>query len=393
MTEFLIKKFVPNHSETGSSEVRTEYGKLAGRCGIVLNFFLFVIKFATGLLAKSISITADAVNNLTDAASSIVSLLGFVLAEKPADKEHPYGHGRYEYISALTVAAIIIVIGTELFKSGAEKIISPEAVNCSIYSVAILIISVLTKLWMSSFNIKIGKKINSKTLIATAKDSRNDVISTLAVLVSAVVGIIFKINIDGYVGVAVSVFILYSGVGLIKDTISPLLGVAPEEETVEHIHKVIMSYPKVLGTHDLIVHDYGPGRCFASVHIEVAAEDNVLESHDEIDNIERYFIEKEHLNLVVHMDPIVTKDEKVLNLRTKLSAVLKQLDGELSVHDLRTVPGPTHTNVIFDCVVPFGAKSSKEEIEEKTKEFLKSEYGENYFPVITFDSSYAPITE
>lgn len=393
MTEFLIKKFVPNHSETGSSEVRTEYGKLAGRCGIVLNFFLFVIKFATGLLAKSISITADAVNNLTDAASSIVSLLGFVLAEKPADKEHPYGHGRYEYISALTVAAIIIVIGTELFKSGAEKIISPEAVNCSIYSVAILIISVLTKLWMSSFNIKIGKKINSKTLIATAKDSRNDVISTLAVLVSAVVGIIFKINIDGYVGVAVSVFILYSGVGLIKDTISPLLGVAPEEETVEHIHKVIMSYPKVLGTHDLIVHDYGPGRCFASVHIEVAAEDNVLESHDEIDNIERYFIEKEHLNLVVHMDPIVTKDEKVLNLRTKLSAVLKQLDGELSIHDLRTVPGPTHTNVIFDCVVPFGAKSSKEEIEEKTKEFLKSEYGENYFPVITFDSSYAPITE
>lgn len=393
MTEFLIKKFVPNHSETGNSEVRTEYGKLAGRCGIVLNLFLFVIKFVTGLLAKSISITADAVNNLTDAASSIVSLLGFVLAEKPADKEHPYGHGRYEYISALTVAAIIIVIGTELFKSGAEKIISPEAVNCSIYSVAILIISVLTKLWMSSFNIKIGKRINSKTLIATAKDSRNDVISTLAVLASAVVGIIFKINIDGYVGVAVSVFILYSGVGLIKDTISPLLGVAPEEETVEHIHRVIMSYPKVLGTHDLIVHDYGPGRCFASVHIEVAAEDNVLESHDEIDNIERYFIEKEHLNLVVHMDPIVTKDEKVLNLRTKLSAVLKQLDGELSVHDLRTVPGPTHTNVIFDCVVPFGAKASKEEIEEKTKEFLKSEYGENYFPVITFDSSYAPITE
>lgn len=393
MTEFLIKKFVPNHSDTSNSEVRTEYGKLAGRCGIVLNLFLFAAKLVTGLLAKSISITADAVNNLTDAASSIVSLLGFVLAEKPADKEHPYGHGRYEYISALTVAAIIIVIGTELFKSSAEKIISPEAASCSVYSVLILVLSILTKLWMSAFNVKIGKKINSKTLMATAKDSRNDVISTFAVLASAVVGIMFKINIDGYVGVAVSVFILYSGIGLIKDTISPLLGVAPEEETVEHIHKVIMSYPKVLGTHDLIVHDYGPGRCFASVHIEVAAEDNVLESHDEIDNIERYFIEKEHLNLVVHMDPIVTKDKNVLDLRTALSKMIKNLDGGLSIHDLRTVPGPTHTNVIFDCVVPFGASVSKEVIEEKAEEFLKKEYGKNYYPVITFDSSYAPIAE
>ena len=259
MTELLIKKLVPNSEKTHIPEVRMEYGKLAGRCGIVLNLFLFVIKFITGTLAKSISITADAVNNLTDAASSIVSLLGFVLAEKPADKEHPYGHGRYEYISALTVAAIIIVIGVELFKTGVQKIISPEAVNCSVYSIMILVVSILTKLWMSAFNVKIGKRINSKTLIATAKDSRNDVISTFAVLVSAAVAILFKINIDGFVGVAVSIFILYSGFGLIKDTISPLLGVAPDEEVVRHIHDIITSYPKVLGTHDLIIHVFGPG--------------------------------------------------------------------------------------------------------------------------------------
>ena len=392
MTELLIKKLVPNSEKTHIPEVRMEYGKLAGRCGIVLNLFLFVIKFITGTLAKSISITADAVNNLTDAASSIVSLLGFVLAEKPADKEHPYGHGRYEYISALTVAAIIIVIGVELFKTGVQKIISPEAVNCSVYSIMILVVSILTKLWMSAFNVKIGKRINSKTLIATAKDSRNDVISTFAVLVSAAVAILFKINIDGFVGVAVSIFILYSGFGLIKDTISPLLGVAPDEEVVRHIHDIITSYPKVLGTHDLIIHDYGPGRCFASVHIEVAAEDDILETHDEIDNIERYFSEKEHLKLVVHMDPIVTKNEAVTDMRKKLSKMVKNIDEALSIHDLRTVPGPTHTNVIFDCVLPLEIKVSKSEIEKQISDFIKKEYGENYFPVITFDSSYVPIT-
>lgn len=394
MTDFLIKRFVSARGGFENPEVRMECGKLAGRVGIALNLFLFFIKFITGALAKSVSITADAVNNLTDAASSIVSLIGFVLAGKPADKEHPYGHGRYEYISALTVAALIMAIGAELFKSGFEKIIAPEAVSCSVYSVAILIISILVKLWMAGFNIKTGKLIGSEALIATAKDSRNDVITTGAVLLSAAAGIIFKINIDGFVGVAVSLFILYSGFGLIKDTLNPLLGVAPEEDFVRHIHEVIMSYPKVLGTHDLIVHDYGPGRRFASVHIEVAAEENVLENHDEIDNIERYFLEKEHLHLVVHMDPIITKDEAVSDLRRSISAEVKRIDKSLSIHDLRTVPGPTHTNVIFDCVVPAGAKATKAEIKEKLAGFMKKEYGENYFPVITFDTSFAPtITE
>jgi len=390
MTSFLVKRFIKNYKNYENPDVRSAYGKFAGIVGIVLNIILFIIKLVAGILTKSVSVTADAVNNLSDSASSIVSLFGFKLAEKPADEEHPYGHGRYEYISALTVTVIIFVIGFELLKSGIGKIINPSSVECNAISISILIISIILKLWMSFFNRKIGKNINSKTLLATATDSINDVFSTSAVLLSVVISFIFKINLDGFMGVLVAILILISSFRLMKDTLSTLLGNAPDEEFVERIEKKIMSYPCVLGTHDLIVHDYGPGRLFASVHIEVAAEKDVLESHDCIDNIERYFLNEEGLNIIVHMDPIVTKDEAVGDIRRIITDGLKKLDSALSIHDLRVVPGTTHTNVIFDCVVPLSSSASHSEIKEKVKEILESNF-ESHYPVITFEQNYTPI--
>lgn len=390
MTNFLIKAFVKDYKNTENPIVRTAYGKFAGWVGIFCNIFLFTLKFITGSLTKSISITADAINNLTDAGSSIVSLIGFKLAGKPADKEHPYGHGRYEYIAALTVAAIIMVIGIELLKTGISKVVSPTPVSFSLATVFILIVSILIKLWMSFFNLKVGKTINSQTLKATAQDSRNDVFSTGAVLVSLLINFFFDINIDGIIGIGVALFILYSGFGLIKDTLDPLLGNAPDENFVNYIEHKIMSYPGVLGTHDLIVHDYGPGRRFASVHVEVAAEDEILDTHDSIDNIERDFLSEDNLNLIIHMDPIVTADEIVSDLRSWLSNEVKKIDLHLSIHDLRLVPGNTHTNVIFDCVVPHEVTLSQKEIREKIEKIIKEKY-DNYYAVITFDTSFAPV--
>lgn len=390
MTSFLIRHFIPDYKNTKNPEVRTAYGKLCGWIGIFANLFLFIIKFMAGTISGSISITADAVNNLSDSASSIISLFGFKLSEKPADAEHPYGHGRYEYISALSVTAIIFVIGFELLKTSFSKIISPTPVEFSILSLSILILSILIKFWMYLFNVKTGKKINSKSLIATGEDSKNDCISTSSVLLSIIISFILKINLDGYVGLIVAIFILYSSFGMIKDILNTLLGNAPDEELVNNIHEKIMSFPGVLGTHDLIVHDYGPGRQFASVHVEVAAEEDILKSHDSIDNIEKYFLTCENLNLIVHMDPIVTKDEKVNNLRCWLSEKIKNISDELSIHDLRIVPGTTHTNIIFDCVVPPSFHLSHTEIKEKITELINQKY-ENHFAVITFENSFSPI--
>ena len=390
MTNFLIKIFVKDYKNIEKPIVRGAYGKFAGWVGIFCNIILFVLKIIAGLITKSISITADAINNLTDAGSSIISLIGFKLAEKPADKEHPYGHGRYEYISALTVAAIILVIGVELLKTGVSKVISPSAISINKASIFILIISIMIKLWMSLFNYNVGKKIKSTALLATSQDSRNDVFSTCAVLISLLINFIFNINIDGFIGIGVSIFILYSGFGLINDTLDPLLGIAPDEEFTNYIQHKIMSYPGVLGTHDLIVHDYGPGRKFASVHVEVAAEDEILYTHDSIDNIEKDFLNEDNLSLIIHMDPIVTSDEMVSDLRSWLSIEVKKINQNLSIHDLRLVPGNTHTNVIFDCVVPHEVPLSHKEIKERIVNIISIKY-ENFYAVITFDSSYAPI--
>lgn len=387
MTGFLVKLFVKNHTETQLPEVRASYGKLSGMVGIICNVLLFAGKFFLGAVTASVAITADAFNNLGDASSGIVSFLGFKMASRPADKEHPYGHARYEYLAGLTVCVLILVIGVELLKESFDKILHPVQVTFSWGTIAVLVLAIGVKLWLAIFNRTIGKRINSQTLLATAADSRNDVIATGTVIVATILSHVTKLRLDGYMGLCVAIFILYSGVNLVKETLDPILGKAADEELVKEIEKRIMSYSGVLGTHDLMIHDYGPGRQFGSVHVEVAAEEDVLKSHDMVDNIERDFLRELNIHLIVHMDPIITKDESVRNLRHWLAKEVKKVQAELTIHDLRVVPGETHTNVIFDCVVPRGLAQSDEEIKEAIDRVVKETYP-NYYCVITVDHSY-----
>lgn len=388
MINFLIRRFIKDYENTENSCVRTAYGKFSSYIGILCNILLFSGKLFVGLLSGSVSITADAVNNLSDASSSVISLLGFKLAERPADEEHPYGHGRYEYLSGLMVAVLIIVIGVELMKSSVNKILHPLEVEFSWTILAVLTASIAVKFWMMWFNGKIGRKINSQTLIATAADSRNDVISTAAVLIAAVISHFSGLELDGYMGLMVAVFILISGFGLIKETMDPVLGRAPDPELVKYIRDKIMSYPHVLGTHDLMVHDYGPGRQFASVHVEMAAEDDVIENHDIIDNIEQDFIENDGLHIVIHFDPICTADDTANNLRLWLSEEVKIIHPKLTVHDLRIVTGVTHTNIVFDCVKPFELDMTDGELKAAISALVKKSHPD-YNCVITIDRSYA----
>lgn len=390
MTDFLIRKFIKNYENVQDTEVRGAYGKFSGAVGIVCNGVLCVGKMLAGLISGSVSITADAVNNLSDASSSVISLLGFKLAGRPADREHPYGHGRYEYLSGLMVALLIMVIGVELLKSSVDKILHPAPVEFSWLSMGVLIFSILLKTWMMFFNNKMGRKINSGTLFATAADSRNDVITTSAVLVAALISNYTSLELDGYMGAAVALFILYSGFGLVRDTLDPILGRAPEPETVEAIRKKIMSYDGVLGTHDLMVHDYGPGRQFASVHVEMAAETDAIESHDIIDNIERDFMKNDGINMLVHYDPISTRDSETGEMREWISEHIKSIDKRLTIHDLRLVKGRTHTNVIFDCVAPLDLKIDEDELKDRIGAIIADSYP-NYYSVITVDRSYAPV--
>ena len=352
------------------------------------NILLFAVKFLLGTLTASVAITADAFNNLGDASSGIVSFLGFKMASRPADKEHPYGHARYEYLAGLTVCVLILVIGVELLKESFGKILHPQPVDFSWVTVAVLLLAIGVKLWLAVFNRTLGKRISSQTLMATAADSRNDVIATGAVILATILSHVTKLSLDGYMGLAVALFILYSGANLVKETLDPILGKAADEEMVKEIEKRIMGYPGVLGTHDLMIHDYGPGRMFGSVHVEVAAEEDVLKSHDMVDNIERDFLKELNIHLIVHMDPIVTKDESVRNLRHWLAKEVKKVHEELTIHDLRVVPGETHTNIIFDCVVPHGISRTDEEVKEAIDLLVKETYP-NYFCVITVDHSYA----
>lgn len=390
MTDFLIRRFIKDYKNIQNTAVRSAYGKLSGAVGIVCNVILCGTKLAAGLISGSVSITADAVNNLSDASSSIISLLGFKLAERPADDEHPYGHGRYEYLSGLMVALLIMIIGVELLKSSVDKILNPEPVMFNAVTAGVLLFSIALKLWMAFFNTKMGRTINSGTLEATAADSRNDVITTSAVLIAAIASKFTSVELDGFMGAAVALFILYSGFGLVKDTLDPILGRAPEPETVKAIQKKIMSYPGVLGTHDLMVHDYGPGRQFASVHVEMAAESDVLESHDVIDNIERDFLKNDGIHMLVHYDPISSSDNETNELRMWISLKIKEIDERLTIHDLRVVRGKTHTNVIFDCVVPYDTGMEEKEIKKKIDEMVREQYPDHYC-VITVDRSYAPV--
>ena len=388
MTSLLIKLFVKNYGDTQNKTVRSAYGKLASFVGIVCNALLFAVKITVGTISGSVSITADAVNNLSDASSSIISLLGFKLASKPADDDHPYGHARYEYLSGLLVAILIMYIGIELLKSSIGKIIAPSAVAFSWVTVAVLALSVTFKLWLSLFNKNIGTKINSKTLIATAVDSRNDVITTSAVIIAMIVSYFSSFELDGYVGSAVALFILYSGFGLIRETLDPILGKAPDAKFVAEIKTKIESYDGVIGTHDLMVHDYGPGCQFASVHAEVAAEDDAVLMHDIIDNIERDIKVLYGLHLVIHMDPIVTKDEKVNSVRTRIAEKICEIDKNLTIHDLRIVEGPTHTNLVFDCVVPHNFNISNKKLREMIHASAK-EIDEKYICVVTIEHDFA----
>ena len=367
------------------SNNRGAVGRLAGIVGIAANALLFAMKLVVGTLAGSVSITADALNNLSDASSSVVTLLGFKLAEKPADADHPYGHARYEYLSGLAVAAMILFIGYELAKSSVQKIFNPVAVDFTWITAAVLLASMVMKLWLSLFNRRMGKKINSDTLMATAADCRNDVIATGAVLISAVAEKFTGWRIDGFMGLAVALFILYSGIGLAKDTISPLLGEAAAPELQAQILDKIRSEQRVLGYHDLMVHDYGPGRRFASVHVEMDRNEDPLLCHELIDNLERECWDSHGIQLVIHYDPVVTDDPELDRMRNAAMTALKNIDSRLTLHDFRMVQGSGHTNLIFDVAVPEDLMSKKAEIKSKLDKTLNQNTPCTYFTVITFD--------
>ena len=384
MTNFLLRHFVKNSENVRDPKVRAAYGNLSGIVGILCNLLLFLGKLIAGTLSGSVSITADALNNLSDASSSVVTLVGFKLAEKPADEDHPYGHARFEYIAGLMVAAMILIIGFELAKSSFEKILHPSPVAFSPLVAGVLIVSILVKLWMCFFNRALGRRIQSPTLEATAADSWNDVITTSAVLVAAIVGAVTDLTIDGYAGFLVALFILWSGVGIAKDTINPLLGERESPELRRTIIDEVKSRDKVLGFHDLMVHDYGPGRRFASIHVEMAQKENPLECHDIIDDIERDCLQKHNVHLVIHYDPIVTDDGELNHMKALILDRVRRLDPRLSVHDFRMVRGPGHTNLIFDMRIPFGMEKKESEIKAAIDEAVSKEPSK-YYTVITFD--------
>lgn len=395
MTELLIRRFIKNGEDIHDPAVRAAYGKMAGIVGIVCNLFLCAAKIIVGVLSGSVSITADAVNNLSDASSSIITLVGFRLSAKPADAEHPYGHARIEYLAGLFVSVMILVIGVELARTGIERIVHPMPVTFSAAFAAVLLLSIGVKLWMAAFNRSVGRRIGSAALEATAMDSRNDVLTTASVLAACILAHLTHWTLDGWMGLAVACFILWSGFGILKDTLNPLLGEAPDEALTAYIGKKVMSYEGVLGTHDLMVHDYGPGRRFASVHVEMAAEEDVLHSHDIIDNIERDFLQNDHISLVIHFDPIQTGDEAVGSHREWVRELVQGISPELTIHDFRVVEGKTHTNLIFDTVAPHGFALSDAELRSRIQQLVAQGRGDGmrYFAVVTIDHSYAPIPE
>lgn len=391
MTSFLIRLFIRRREDVQDACVRLSYGNLAGITGIVCNVLLCAIKFFTGLFTGSISITADAVNNLSDASSGVITLLGFKLAGKPADPEHPYGHARMEYLAGLVVSFVILLIGVQLAGESIQKILHPAAATFGIVPAVMLVFSILVKLWMAGFYRSIGKKIDSTTLLAASADSRNDVISTGAVLLALLISAWTDLDLDGWMGMAVALFILYSGIGLIKDTLDPLLGRAPSEDLTRRVEEKILSYEGILGTHDLMVHDYGPGQCFASVHVEMSAEMNVMRSHDIIDTIERDFHEQDHIHLVIHYDPIETGSEAVGTMRQWVTERVHAVSPLLSIHDFRMVKGELHTNLIFDVSAPSSYESTDAEIKQQIQRSVQENAnGETYYCVITVDRSYAP---
>ena len=382
----LSRLFIKNADELPLAERRARYGSLCGFLGIFLNLFLFGGKLFVGVASGAISAVADAFNNLSDAASSVITLLGFRLANQKPDSDHPFGHGRFEYISGLIVSLLILLVGFELGKSSIEKIVNPEAVTFSIVSVIILSVSVLVKIYMAYYNRSIGKKIASTAMVATATDSMSDAVATSVVLICMLVSHFTSLQIDAYCGLAVSVFILYSGFRSAKETISPLLGQPPTQELVDEIENIVKSYPIVSGIHDLVVHDYGPGRLMVSLHAEVPANGDLLEIHDVIDNAEKELGEKLNCEAVIHMDPIQKGDVYVEETREKIETLIHILDESISIHDFRMVIGTTHTNVLFDAVIPYELKLSEADAKKKITALVQT-IDPAFCPVIHIDKS------
>lgn len=387
MTNLLIRLFIKDNQNLTNSKVRENYGKFAGIVGIISNFLLFLIKITTGVFFNSIAIIADAINNLSDSGSSVVTLIGFKLSGKPADADHPYGHARMEYISGLIISFIILLLGFQLVKSSIDKILNPQVAQFSMISILILIVSIVIKLWQCLFYREIGKIIDSTTLIATSVDSRNDILATSTVLIGIIVTRLTGFNLDGYMGAMVALFILVSGIKLVMDTISPLLGTAPSKELVDSVSKKILSYEGIEGIHDLTVHSYGAAKCFASVHCEVSAEQDIMISHDLIDNIERDFYKDLGIHLIIHLDPIVTSDAKTDRLKAEVEELLEQISPEISMHDFRVVWGVSHTNLIFDVVIPFNFQWSEEELVKLISDRI-SRIDVRYYAVVTVDYNY-----
>ena len=385
MTKLLLRLFVKNYDDPAEPVVRSAIGRLSGIVGIVCNLLLFGLKLAVGILSGSVSITADAMNNLSDATSSIVTLVGFKLAEKPADEDHPYGHARFEYLSGLAVAAMIVVIGFELAKTSVEKIFNPAPVEFSVPVAVVLVGSILVKLWMSLFNGSLAKRIDSAALVATATDSRNDAVSTGAVLAAALIELVSGWQIDGVMGLLVALFILYSGCALGRETISPLLGEAASPELRELIVGVVRSESRVLGYHDLMVHDYGPGQRFASLHVEMDHREDPLACHELIDNLERKCLQKHNVHLVIHYDPVATGDAELDRLRTLVEDILKEQDTRLSIHDFRMVRGVGHTNLVFDIALPAELSGKEKQIKRQLDEQIAVREPGTYYTVVTFD--------
>lgn len=384
--DFLVRRFIKNYQDTKNANVRTSVGKLSGIVGILNNLFLFVIKFLIGTIVHSVSIQADGVNNLTDAGSNIISILSFHLSNKPADKDHPFGHERTETIASLFVGILILVLGFETAKESISKVIHPGSIDFRIASVIILLISIIVKFWMYAYNKKLSKTYDSSLLEATALDSISDVCGTTAVLVSTLLSPVLHFNLDGYMGIVVSGIILYGAYGLLRDMINSLIGEAPDPELVHNIVDMIMAHPVILGVHDMMLHNYGPNKIFASAHVEVDSSKDIFETHDHIDNIEREVKENMNIDLVLHMDPVKVNDPETELYREKVVEAIHQIDPKWGFHDFRIVSGPTHANLVFDLVIPFEEKYTQEEIEEMLLKHIESD--KKIYLVLTIDHPY-----
>lgn len=384
---FLVRRFIKNYQDTKDANVRTSVGKLSGIVGIFSNLFLFVIKFVIGTIVHSVSIQADGVNNLTDAGSNIISILSFHLANKPADKDHPFGHERTETIASLFVGILILVLGFETAKESISKVIHPGSIDFRIASVIILLISIIVKFWMYAYNKKLSKTYDSSLLEATALDSISDVCGTTAVLVSTLLSPVLHFNLDGYMGIVVSGIILYGAYGLLRDMINSLIGEAPDPELVHNIVDMIMAHPAILCVHDMMLHNYGPNKIFASAHVEVDSSKDIFETHDHIDNIEREVKKNMNIDLVLHMDPVKVNDPETELYRAKVVEAIHQIDPKWRFHDFRIVSGPTHVNLVFDLVIPFEEKYAQEEIEEMLLKHIESD--KKIYLVLTIDHPYA----